>query len=355
MHKPEPTYQQYYNDEITLKDLILKLKEYWSELWNKKFFLIAAALLSGLLTLAWNIRKPIQYTSAITFLVGEADDKKGTVIGSPFDQLHFEGIRNHKLLEIARSSKIVHKVILSEDTIDNTIIGDIILKSYHLDEEWEDVDWSEVDLKKAQNGSLSSATRAVMDKLHEFLVGNKFNESVGKGILTIAYENDTELFSITAQSISEKLSSVLIKNYYSVLSDFYIDKTVGKPQRVFTQLQTREDSLRLVLNKAESALAFAADRTRGVNSSVAKVNRNRLQRNLDLVSDSYNETRANRQKIEYILQTETPDFQIIDQTFMPVVIKASIPKLTILGSLMGAFLGSFIVLLRYIIIQAIKE
>ena len=355
MDKPEPKYQPYYNDEITLKELILKLQEYWAELWRKKLVLISFSILSGLMFLAWNIRKPISYTSAITFLVGEADEKKGAVIGTPFDQLHFEGIKNHKLLEIARSSKIVHQVLLSDDLIDNIIIANRIIDSYNLRERWKDVDWSDVDFKEAQNGIYSKGTRTAIDNLHQFLVGNKFNASVGSGLLTITYEGETELFSIIAKTHDEKLSSILINEYYSVLSDFYIDKTVGKPQRLFKQLKIREDSLRTVLNTAENALAIASDRTRGVISSVAKVNRNRVQRNLDLVSESYNETRTNRQRIEYILQTETPDFQIIDQTFAPIVVKPSMPKILVMGLIMGAIVSCFIILGRHIVIKALNS
>ena len=354
MDRPEPRYQPYYNDEITLKELILKLQEYCSELWRKKIILISVSVLSSLLFLAWNIRKPISYTSAITFIVGEADDKKGTVIGTPFDQLHFDGIKNHKLLEIARSSKIVHQVLLSEDSSDNVINANRIADCYNLIEKWSEVQWTNVDFKKAQKGIYSKDTRTALDKLHEFLVGSKFNASVGSGLVTIAYEGETELFSLTAKTQDEKLSSVLINKFYSVLSDFYIDKTVGKPKRLFKQLKNREDSLRIVLNNAESALAIASDRTRGVISSVAKVNRNRVQRNLDLVSESYNETRTNRQRIEYILQTETPDFQIIDQTFVPIMVKPSMKIVVIKGLLLGAILACFIVLIRYIVIKALN-
>ena len=355
MDKPQPTHNAYYEDEITLKDLILKLLEFWSEIWRNKFIILIVGFVCAALMVASTLRKTTTYTTAITFLIGEADSRKGTVIGSPFDQVHFEGIKNHKLLEIARSSKIVHQLILSEDSMENIVVADRIVDSYNLRERWKNVDWSDVDFSQARKGIYTRGARTVVDKLHVFLVGNKFKKSGGRGLLTISYEKETELFSLKAKTNNEKLSSVLIKKYYSVLSDFYIDKTVGKPQRLFKQLRSREDSLRKVLNTAESALAVASDRTRGVISSVAKVNRNRVQRNLDLVSESYNETRTNRQKIEYVLQTETPDFQIIDQTFIPILDRPSHKKSALYGFLLGIILSTFYLMLRLIVKNALIE
>lgn len=44
-------------DEISLKDLILKIKEWWQYLWSKKWIIIAAGLIGGLLGLGYAVIK----------------------------------------------------------------------------------------------------------------------------------------------------------------------------------------------------------------------------------------------------------------------------------------------------------
>ena len=290
-------------------------------------------------------------------MVGEADDKQSGVMGSPFDQVQFEGIKNHKLTEIARSSKIVHQVLLNYDSMAMTNPANQILDIYGLKEKWVSIDWTKVDLNTSEvSRTYSEQTKTiVVDRLHEFLVGNKLNKQAGKGLISFTYNGDTEIFQINVETIDKQLSSSLLNNFYGALSEFYIEKTVGKPARVYEQLQSREDSLKILLNNAESGLAYASDRTRGVVSSVAKVNQSRLQRKLENIAELYNETRANRQKIEFVLQTETPDFQVIDQTFIPVISKASILKSAILGLTLGGFISILFVLSRFIIVNALKS
>lgn len=354
MIRQEPPYYPYHDDEITLKELLLKLQEFWNEAWRNKFVILLSSLICAGILVAWNMSKPITYTSAITFMVGEAEDNNGAVMLSPFDQVQFEGVKNHKLTEIARSSKIVHQLLLDSTTEYKPVFAYGLLDVYMLRDKWDDYVWEKVDLSSLSVISDSDDSKMVFNKLHELLVGNKLNKSTGKPLLSFSYDDDTEMFNMTVKTIDNELSPALLDKFYTILSDFYIDKTVGIPKRTYKQLKIKEDSLRIRLNEAESTLAYAGDRSRGVVSSVAKVNQSRLQRNLDNLSSQYEEIRANRQKIEYLLQTETPDFQIIDQTFVPILEKHSIYRSSIIGFFIGFLISIIYVSFRQIIRKAMN-
>jgi uncharacterized protein involved in exopolysaccharide biosynthesis len=62
-------------DEITLKDLILKLKEFWAEIWDKKWWVVGAGLLFGLISGVNAYLKPTLYNASLTFMVN--DDEGG--------------------------------------------------------------------------------------------------------------------------------------------------------------------------------------------------------------------------------------------------------------------------------------
>ncbi len=353
MNNHHYNHEVYESDDITLKDFLLKLQKYFNELKRSKFTLVLSMIFfSGLFCILHSI-KPVTFTTAMSFMVNETENNR--VMGSPFDEVYFEGIKNHKLIKIARSSKIVHQVLFTIDSSSGLTIAEKLVNTYKLKESWNDIDWADVGLSSVSQRKYSRRTSSVIGKLHEFLVGNKLNDYSGDGLISVSYDIDSELFNITVQTIDPSLSSELLEKFYKTLSDFYIDKTVGKPQRIFKQLKSIEDSLRTEVNMAESSFAYSADRTRGVNSSVAKVNQNRLRRKLDQITETFDETRTNRQKIEYILQTETPDFQIIDQTFIPISSQTSIVKKGLLGSVIGAICALALILIRLTIREALEQ
>ena len=69
------------SDEITLKELILLIKEYWGVLWTKKWYIIAAGLIGGLIFGIIEYRKPVTYTAALTFMINEDDGSSLGALG----------------------------------------------------------------------------------------------------------------------------------------------------------------------------------------------------------------------------------------------------------------------------------
>jgi uncharacterized protein involved in exopolysaccharide biosynthesis len=351
MKHTEEKFYPYQDDEITLKELILKIQEFWQVLWNKKWVIIGLSLLFAVLFILWNSRKETLYTSAVTFMVGESDSKS-KVMATPFQQVEFEGIKNHKITVIARASKIVHQVLLTEDN--NRTVADKLIEVYGLKEKWSNYDWSLIDFNISDRAQLNQETKTVFDKLHEFLVGNKLRDG-SAGLMSITFDDETEIFKLSIKTVDKTLSPYLRDVFYKTISEFYVDRTVGRAERSYHQLVVREDSLLSVVNKAESELAYSSDRTRGVVSSLVKVNQSRISRKLENVTSQYMEVRANRQKIEYVLQTQTPDFQILDQTFVPIVAKTSLAKSGIMGAFLGVFLCVLFIIVRHIILTALAE
>lgn len=351
---PQP-YYSYKDDELSLKQLIQKLHEYILVIWKNKYLILVGVILFSSIFALRSLRKPVKYITAMTFMVGESDNSNGGVIALPLSDLKLEGIRNHKITEIARSTSIVQKVLLdSINTFGGILIAEYLIDIYNFDAKWSKYDLSK-ELAMVDSRASSHETRLFFENLHQLLVGNKLQIAARKGLMSISYNDKTEMFSLTIETVNKELSLSLLKVFYSQLSKFYIDNTVGKPTRTYEALKIKEDSLGLLLIRAENALAFASDRSRGVVSSVAKVNQNRLKRNLENISSQYYEIRSNRQKIGYFLQTETPDFQIIDQTFVPVMDKSDTKSSAVLGGFLGGVLFAVFVMLRYLIREALKS
>ena len=70
-----------YNDEIQLKDILIKLSEYKTYLFNKKFTIIAVSVLFFVLGIVFAISSDSKYTAELTFVV-EDQQQGGGSLGS---------------------------------------------------------------------------------------------------------------------------------------------------------------------------------------------------------------------------------------------------------------------------------
>ncbi|MEL6276275.1 MAG: Wzz/FepE/Etk N-terminal domain-containing protein, partial [Bacteroidota bacterium] len=118
-----------YNDEITLKELILKIQEYFWYLWGKKWWIIAAGLIGGAIGFyrAWTT--PLTYTAELTFMVNEDDGANAGGVGAILGQFGLGGgatseYNLDKILALSRSRRIIREVLF--DSVEINSEADLI-------------------------------------------------------------------------------------------------------------------------------------------------------------------------------------------------------------------------------------
>jgi len=153
----------------------------------------------------------------------------------------------------------------------------------------------------------------------------------------------------------EGLSMSILESIYAELQSFYIEDKIGGPQKAFDLLEAEVDSLFQVLNDAERRLAYDRDRNRGVASSFAQINLSKLERDVNKINQEYEQALSSKRRLEVLLQGGTPTFQVIDQTFFPIVNSSSKFRALILGGLVGLFVSTICVLFRKIVKDALKS
>ena len=107
---PPPYYE---DDEITLKELILKLQEFVRELWNNKWQVIVIAGLVSALFLARAFMAEATYTSSLTFLVS-SNNKSRTSVDQELAAILGYNVVNYelaKIVELARSRRIINPAL----------------------------------------------------------------------------------------------------------------------------------------------------------------------------------------------------------------------------------------------------
>ena len=361
MYKRQSYYQ---DDEITLKELILKIREFWLELWGKKWIILGVAIIGAAVFAVRAKMQETTYTTGLSFMVTENDQNDQNAFLNLDGQIELRGIGNNKITELARSGRIIHQVLLSQDVIGDRrdYLANHLIKLYGLDKKWaeekmveqyknlhlKDFLFSRDDLDEFVPKELRA-----LSIIHDLVSGN--NITGNKGLATTSYNEDTEIFRLSVKTREENLSMRLIEGIYEELQDFYIEDKIGAPQRAFEVVSAEADSLLRVLSSLEGRLAYTKDRNRGVSSSQASINLSKLERDVSKANQEYEESVRSKKRLEMLLQGGTPTFQVIDQTFFPVRNASSLLKALILGGFLGGFLSSFFVIGRKIVRDAMAQ
>ena len=126
------------NDEISIKELILKTQEYIKIIWSKKIPLIAVSLLFGLGFAVKSYLKPTTYTAELTFMVNQDEGGGMSGIGAMLGQFGLGGgggaSNFEKITEIARSGKICERTLMDSATVGGTtdLLANHIIKAYEM-------------------------------------------------------------------------------------------------------------------------------------------------------------------------------------------------------------------------------
>jgi G-rich domain on putative tyrosine kinase len=375
MPQEEQNTQQPYleNDEITLKELLLKLSEYGQEV-RKNWFIIALICLAttGFFMYKAFVNRP-EYLAKLTFMVNTDDSKSaGGAAASILGQFGLGGGDSKdnldKILALSKTNTILEKALFRKVTVDgvtdcyaNELIRDLLIH-----EKWEKdtsglkgflfstTDLAKPNRKESLTGYLysddntnkltrveSNALKALIDKL----VGNEgevplFNSN---------YDKKTGIMSLTLNTYSEDLSIKLLEEIYLQLSKFYIDKTVEKQKRSYELVSAKADSIESALNGVEYRQADFEDHNRMILFEKAKLPKLRLNRDRTVLNLMYNEAVKNQELAEFSLKNKIPYVQAIDTPFPPIKpTKESKAKALIIGLVSGFFLGVIFIIMRKI-------
>ena len=362
----QPDHQQpnfYDGDEITLREIILKIIYFSKEVWKNKFLILLFGLLMAIAFYTFSATRTNTYTSFISFLlIGE--NTNSIVVYSPYGDMEVGTMENNKIKEIAMSNTIMYKVLLTDSDINgkNDKLANHIIDIYGLNKIWNKEKLSEkkksLSLKDyrvvANNTSeFSGKDYRAMVELQNIIVGNELNSK--KGLATFNYDEKSDIFNLEVESINGEISERICTEVYNELSQFYLKEAMGRPQEAFEIMSLEADSLLLELNKTEQKLAYAKDRNRGITLSINDFRMSKLETEVNKLNSRYNAYIESLQKLEYSLQRDPAEFKVINQTFFPTRNAPSKKMSTLIGAFLGVLSGIIFVILRDMIKRALNE
>jgi hypothetical protein len=342
MNKPIP------NDEISLKELVEKVKEWFSYLLSQWKIILLAGIFGAGLGLAYSFSKKPIYTATLSFAL--EDEKSGGGLGGALGLASQFGLdlgggggsifTGSNLTELFKSRSMVEQTLLSPVTPNGKTIS--LAEMYIQNNKWRDNWENNPKFKDVQ--FLPNAKRKYFTRVHDSILGVIY-EDISKGALTVGQKDKkVAIISIDVVSMNELFAKYFCEALAKEVSDFYVTSKSKKARMNMAILERQTDSIRRELNGAITGVAVANDNTFGLNPAMNVRRAPSARRQVDVQANTAILTELVKQTemAKVTLRKETPLIQVIDQPILPLK-KENFGKAK--GIVIGGFLAGFLVVL----------
>lgn len=338
--------------EITLKELILKIKEWYKYLLSKWKIIVLAGIIGAALGLTYSlIKKPI-YTATLSFAL--EDEKSGGGLGGALGLASSFGLdlggsgggifTGSNLTELFKSRSMVEKTMLSPVNINGKIVS---LVDMYIDiNEWRK-DWDK-NSKLSKIIFLPNSNRQKFTRVQDSIMGVIYR-NISTGALNVAQKDKkVSIISIDVSSTNELFSKLFCEALANQVGKFYIETKSKKARLNMAILERQVDSIRGELNGAITGVAIANDNTFNLNPALNVRRAPSARRQVDVQANTAILTELVKQAelAKVTLRKETPLIQVIDKPIMPLD-KVKFGKIK--GVILGGFLGGLLTVLALIL------
>jgi uncharacterized protein involved in exopolysaccharide biosynthesis len=345
------------NDEITLKELLEKAKEWHSYLLSQWKIIVLAGVIGAAIGLTYSIfNKPI-YTATLSFAL---EDEKGGGMSGALGLASSFGIdlggsgggafSGSNLNELFKSRTIVEKTLMQPVVSGNDTIS---LAEMYLQINGSRESWS--DNPKMESIQFPPLTkRKYFTRVHDSIMGIMYANLTKSNLEVSQKDKKVAITSIEVKSEDEAFAKAFSETLAKQVSDFYVDTKSKKARLNMAILQKQTDSIRAELNGAITGVAVANDNTFMLNPALNVNRAPSVKRQVDVQANTAILTELIKQVelAKVTLRKETPLIQVIDRPILPLP-KEKFGKTK--GIVLGGILSGFLTFLYLIIRKVFQE
>lgn len=329
-------------DEITLKELILKVHGYFIGVLKNWPLILVVAALCAVISVGLTFLSKSEFNAKLTFMLS-SDEGRGSSISAMFGQFIGGGGKGKnnldKLIELSKARKIIQDAIFEKAEMNgkNTYLANHLIDYYDFHEKWADDKPELTDFYFNQDSvaGFNLLENTAFKIVYRKIVGTEEN----KGLFNGSYGDETNILKFSVKSLNDTLSIELCNSIYHSLSRFYIDRTIEKEQNIYDIVKTKLDSVSNMIAIKESQLARFKDSSLGLWTNKDKLVQARIQRDLQVLYQLFEATIKNHEITEHALKSQTPYIQLIDEPIFPI---KPDPKSRLKALLLGGILGGFL-------------
>lgn len=326
------------DDEISLKEIMLKLQEWRKYLLRKWKFILISVIIGSTLGLGYSlIKKPI-YIAETTFVL--EDGEGGGGLGQYAGIASIMGIdlggggggifKGDNILELYKSRRMIQDALLTIDTFNGKqqSLIDRYIEFNKLREGWE---------KNPSLKNLNFDHPEKFNRTQDSIIG-KFVDVINSGTLEVAKpDKKLSIIQVAVKSEDELFAKSFGENIVNKVNNFYVTTKTKKSIENLAILQNQSDSVRRVLNASIGGVAAAVDANPNLNPAFQTLRVSSQKKQIDVQANGsiYQEIVKNLEMAKISLRNDKPLIQVIDKPVFPL-------KMERLGKLKGIVLGGII-------------
>lgn len=327
-------------EEISLKDLIIKINGGRRYLRSKWKVIAIATAIGGVLGLVYSFYNKPVYEARLSFALQEDNSSGGNVssalgLASQFGLgLGSSGgtFTANNLLELMKSRAMVENTLLTPVEINKKkqTLAEFYISFMHLRDKWRQPELKNLHFPVGQQRSTFSLKQ-------DSVLWTLCKAITGKNLHVQKIDKTESLNEIRVGSSDELFAFFFTEILVKTVSDFYIDTKTKKSAQNVAILQHQTDSVRRELNSAITGVATSGDVNPNPNPSLQIIRVPSLHRQVDVEANTaiLTELVKDLEMSKVSLRKETPLIQVIDRPILPLEKKK-------IGKIMGFILGGFI-------------
>ncbi len=345
-------------DEISLKELIQKIKEWIGYLKTQWKIIFGVAVLGAIIGFTYaSFQKPA-YSATSTFVLEE--DKGGGGLSGAMGLASSFGLdlgggggglfTSSNIIELMKSRLVVEKTLLNPVQVGGKemSLADYYIQINELKEAWS---------KKPALANINFPANAdrIKFNLEQDSILQVISAGLTKNNLTIAQKDKkVSIISLTVKSENELFSKLFCEQLLKETSDFYIETKSKKARLNVEILQHQADSIRAELNSAITGVAAASDNVYNLNPALNVKRTPSTRRQVDVQANTAILTQlvAQLELSKVSLRKETPLVQLIDRPILPLE-KEKLGRIK--SFVLGGFLAGFLTVLYLVFGQLYKK
>jgi hypothetical protein len=333
------------NDEISLKELFEKIKDWFSYLFSQWKTILLTGIIGAGLGLAYSFSKEPVYTASLSFAL--EDEKGGGGLGGALGLASSLGLdlgggggsifTGSNLTELFKSRVMVEQTLLSPVVVDGKTIS--LAEMYLRNEGWRSKWEGKAQYEKIQ--FLPDTKRTYFTRAHDSIIGVIYQDLSKDGLVVGQKDKKIAIITIDVSSTNELFSKYFTEALVKEVSDFYVMTKSKKARLNMDILERQTDSIRRALNGAITGVAVANDNTFGLNPAMNVRRAPSSRRQVDVQANTAILTELVKQTelAKVTLRKETPLIQIIDKPILPLKKeKIGILKAIVYGGILFGFL-----------------
>ena len=342
---------QQHNDEIQLKDILIKLSEYKQDIWGKKGRIILFVVLFFALGVTIAVFSAKSYKAELTFVV---EDAKG---GNPLGPM--SGIASQFGFDIGGNSSStfsqqnIMQLLKSRGVVASTLLRNGILEGKQdlLIEHYITInkirhDWNKNQEFKGVNFNEPHSF------FHDSVMTAIWNQIVAEKLSVDIQNDEANIITLSYLSIDERFAKQFSENLIDEMSKMYIAHQTKQARNTLDFLQDRADSVFVELDKSERELARVKDINQRIIKASGRLKELQLLRDVEVLNTMYLEIVKNLEISKITLLNQTPIIHIIDKPVLPLE-KKTLSKAV--AGIIGGFLGGFLSLCFFIFSKLFKD